>query len=153
MAFSLASPVTGAAQTGFTTPAYVVASDNNPGNNGKQWIVTGLTGTQTGVTTHSASDPFTISAFKPLSYKIAQFVSTTIFKRPPRNIYSVIVRKGVNVNSNFPRDIAIFRGQFEIPAGSESLDAANLRAALSAFIGSLTQVSAGWGDSLIYNQL
>jgi hypothetical protein len=151
--FTLTTPVTGAAQTGFTSPTYTISPDNNPGNNGKQWIVTALGGTQAGVTSHSASDPFTISAFKPLSYKVAQFISTTVFKRPPRNIYSVIVRKGVNVNSNFPKDVAIFRGTFEIPAGSEALDAANIRAALSLMLGSLTQTSAGWGDSLIFNQL
>lgn len=149
MSFALTSPVTGGAQTGFTSPTYTVVADNNPGNNGKQWLVTAVGGTQTGVTVHTASDVFTISAWKPLSYKVAQFVSTTIFKRPPRNLYKIIVRKGLLVNTNFPKDIGILTMSFELPAGSETLDAANIRALVSAAVGAFNQVSAGWGDSLV----
>lgn len=147
------SNITGGAQTGFTTPGYTVSADNNPGNNGKQWIVSAITGTQTGVTAHSAADPFTIAFFKPLAYKVAAFVSTTIFRKPPRNTYKCIVRKGVLVNSNFPKDIAIAQVVIDVPAGSESLDAANLRALMSSLCGALSQVSSGFGDTLIQNSL
>jgi len=149
MSFSLSSPITGGAQTGFTTPTYTISADNNPGNNGKQWLVTALGGTQTSVTVHTASDVFTIAAWRPLSYKVAQFVSTTIFRKPPRNTYKIIVRKGLLVNSNFPKDIGIVTMSFDLPAGSETLDAANIRAMVSASVGAFNQVSAGWGDSLV----
>jgi len=151
--FNLTTPVTGAAQTGFTTPTYTLTADNNPGNNGKQWIVSALGGTQVGVTSHSASDPFTVSVFKPLAYKVAAFVSTTIFKKPPRNQYQVIVRKGVTVNSNFPKDICIMKYYVDVPAGSESLDPANLRAMVSLMVGGLYQQSAGFGDSIVQNSI
>jgi hypothetical protein len=153
MAISLTSPVTGTAQTGLTTPTYTVALDNNIGNNGRQWLVTALGGTQAGVTVHNAADPFTIAFFKPLAYKVAAFVSTSIFKKPPRNQYVIIGRKGVTVNTNFPKDIAIVKMTVDIPAGAEALDAANLRALMSALIGSLSQQSAGLGDTLIQNSL
>jgi len=151
--FNLSSPVTGGAQTGFTAPTYTLTADNNPANNGKQWLVTALGGTQAGVVAHTAAQPFTISVYKPLSYKIAAFVSTTIFKRPPRNKYDVIVRVGVNVNSNFPKDLSIHRYTVDVPAGSEALDAPQLRAAVSLMVGALNQQSAGFGDSIITNSI
>lgn len=59
MSFTLTSPITGAAQTGFTSPTYTLTSDLAPDNNGKQVAVTALGGTQVGVTTHSVAAPFT----------------------------------------------------------------------------------------------
>ncbi len=152
MAVTLTSPLTGAAVAGFTSPTYTLSVDN-VANNGKQWLVSALGGTQSGVTVHSASDPFTIAFYKPVSYKVAQWVSTTVFKRPPRNVYSVVVRKGVNVNSNFPRDLLLFSGKFEVPAGAEALDPNNIKALVSALGGALTQVSSGLADTLIQNSL
>lgn len=153
MAFPLSSPVTGAAQTGFTSPTYTLAADNNPSSNGKQWLVTALGGTQAGVTVHTAGDVFTISVFKPLAYKMAQFVSTTVFRKPPRNTYKVIVRKGVTVNVNFPKDMAMIQLSVDVPAGAESIDSANLRAMTSLAIGALSQQSAGFGDTIIQNSI
>lgn len=151
--FNLTSPVTGAAQTGFTSPTYTLTADNNPSVNGKQWLVTALGGTQTNVTVHTAGDMFTISVFKPLAYKMAAFVSTTVFRKPPRNSYKVIVRKGVAVNANFPKDMAMLQLVVDVPAGSESLDSANLRAMVSLAIGAMSQQSAGFGDTIIQNSI
>lgn len=153
MSFSLTSPITGAAQTGFTTPTYTIVADNNPANNGKQWLVTAAGGTQVGVTVHTAADPFTLAVFKPLAYKVAAFVSTTIFKRPPRNQYKIIGRKGVTVNSNFPKDVMLISLTVDVPAGSETLDAANIRGLCSALFGAIAQQSAGFGDTLIQNSI
>lgn len=56
MAFTLTSPITGAAQTGFTTPTYTHVSDVAPEANGRQVAVTALGGTQTNVIAHSVAD-------------------------------------------------------------------------------------------------
>ena len=62
MAISLTSPITGAAVTGLTSPTYTVAVDTPPNTWSKQWAVTALGGTQTGVdTSSSASRPFTLT--------------------------------------------------------------------------------------------
>lgn len=151
--FNPTSPVTGGPQTGFTSPTYTLTADNNIGVNGKQWLITATGGTQTGVTVHVAGDPFTLSVFKPLAYKLAQFVSTTVFRKPPRNTYKVIVRKGVVTNTNFPKDIVMLQLSVDVPAGSEVLDAPNLRAALSLLSGAVFAQSAGLGDSLIQNSI
>lgn len=153
MAVNLTSPITGGAQTGFTTPTYTIVADNNPSNNGKQWVVTALGGTQAGVTAHTAADPFTISFFKPIAYKVLNFVSSTVFRKPPRNTYTVIVRKGVAFLSGQPRDILMIKTTIDIPSGADTLEAANVRAALSALVGSLNQQSAGLGDSCVSNTL
>jgi len=65
MTISYTNPVTGAAQTGLTSPTYTLVADIAPDVNGRQWAVSALGGTQTGVRTHSASDPFTITVMRP----------------------------------------------------------------------------------------
>ncbi len=153
MTVALTSPVTGTAQTGLTSPTYSVAQDNNPDTNGKQWYVTAVGGTQTGVTAHSASDPFTVSFWKPKVYKIAQMVTSAVFKRPPRNTYKAIVRKGVTFNATQPKDIAIISLNYDVPQGAEALSQAELRAALSLLIGAVQQQSAGLGDTVVTGAL
>ena len=63
------SPVTGAAQTGLTTPTYTFVADVAPDANGKQVAVTALGGTQVGVTPHSVASPFTGTFVRPKSFK------------------------------------------------------------------------------------
>jgi hypothetical protein len=67
MSFSLTSPITGGAQTGFTSPTYTIAVDSSPnGQAGKQYAVTAIGGTQTGVDTSSSpSNPFTVNLVRP----------------------------------------------------------------------------------------
>lgn len=51
MTIALSSPVTGGAQTGFTSPTYTLTADTPPaGSGGKQYAATALGGTQAGVT-------------------------------------------------------------------------------------------------------
>jgi hypothetical protein len=54
----------------------------------------------------------------------------------------------VNVAANQMPRVATFRLMIDVPAGADSYDAVNLRAALSAFIGAINANSAGLGDSL-----
>lgn len=151
MSISLAN-ITGGAQTGFTTPGYTVSLDIYPGGvNGKQWAITGLSGTQTGVRTHTVSDPFTIAFTRPASPKALQSANpvTGRYGTIPKNSYSVIARKGVNFAANQAPEVALSRHYFEIPAGADSYDSANIRALTSAVVGAVTQTSAGLGDTLV----
>lgn len=151
MAFSLTSPVTGQAQTGLTSPTYTVVSDVAPDWNARQWNVSALGGTQTGVRVHSASDPFTITVFRPKTF--AQLGKpnpvTGVVKYVPNNQWRVLVRKGVIPLAGQAVTPAYFDGKMSVPAGSDTADAVNLRAMLSCAFGALVQQSAGLGDSLV----
>jgi len=103
MTWAPSTPVTGAAQTGFTSPTYTLSVDTYPGVNGKQHAVTATGGTQTGVRTHSVSDPFTISGGRPTSLRSLPAVNGNGgYSSVPRNTYFVITRKGVNIAANQP---------------------------------------------------
>jgi hypothetical protein len=151
MSFSLTSPVTGGAQTGFTTPTYTLVTDNFPDVNGKQVAVSALGGTQAGVTVHSVSSPFTIAAVRPKAYKVLGKTNPTTGLLPsvPTNQFKVITRKGVVPLAGQPFATARITTLVEIPAGSDTADAANLRAMFSAHIGALNQQSAGLGDTVV----
>lgn len=147
MTWAPTTPITGAAQTGLTSPTYTHSADTYPGVNGKQVAVTAVGGTQTGVRTHSVSDPFTLSGGRPTSLRSLPAVNGNGgYSSVPRNVYFVITRKGVNIAANQPASIALASSKFEIPAGADAYDAANVRAMLSCHIGALSQQSAGLGD-------
>jgi hypothetical protein len=148
---SLTSPVTGTAQTGLTSPTYTVVADTPPNAWSKQWAVTALGGTQTGVDIHQASKPFTITFSRPQVIRSAPAVNPVTGAMPntPRNVYSVIVRKGVNPGVNQSAQTELFRCDFSVPAGSDVVEPEDTRAALSLLIGALSQQSSGWGDTLI----
>lgn len=151
MSIALTSPVTGSAQTGLTSPTYTVVADTAPGSNGKQWAVTALGGTQTNVRTHSASDPFTLTFERPATIRQAPIPNpiTGVIGNVPRNNYTVRLRKGVLPLAGQNPQVMLFTGSYSVPAGSDLADSANVRAGLSAYIGALTQQSAGWGDTLV----
>lgn len=151
MTFALTSPVTGGAQTGFTSPTYTIVSDNFPDVNGKQVAVTALGGTQTGATVHSVSSPFTVASVRPKTYKVLGKTNpvTGLLPSVPVNQYKVITRKGVLPLAGQPYAVARMTTIIEIPAGSDTADAANLRAMFSMHIGSLNQQSAGAGDMVV----
>lgn len=151
MTIAITSPITGAAQTGLTSPTYTHVADTAPSPQGKQVAVTALGGTQTGVNVHSVAAPFTISVFRPAIFKqLGKANPTTgIISNVPNNVYKVITRKGV-----LPLAGQAYRNMqittvLEVPAGSDLADPANIRAALSAHIGALSQQSAGIGDTAV----
>lgn len=151
MSWSLTSPITGAAQTGLTTPTYTHTADAAPDVTGKQVAVTALGGTQTGVTTHSMASPFTITMFRP---KVFRFLgkpnpTTGLIKDVPRNSFKIITRKGVTPLAGQPYANMQITTIVDLPAGSDTADAANVRAALSAHLGALAQQSAGVGDTCV----
>lgn len=151
MTINVTSPVTGAAQTGFTSPTYTLTTDTPPDVNGKQWAVTAIGGTQAGVLVHSVAAPFTISCFRP---KVLQGLGkanpvTGVISNVPNNTYKLIVRKGVLPLAGQPYKNALLTLVMDIPAGSDLADPSNLRAALSLLIGSAWQQSAGTGDTAV----
>jgi len=150
MSISLSSPVTGAAQTGFTSPTYTLVQDTAVSQNAKRWIVSVCGGTQTGARAHSVSDEFSITFVKPLTMKMVQAFSSLLpnsFK-PAYNRYWVIVKKGGIPASGLVSVPTTMRIPIDVAAGVENYDAANMRAMLSLAIGALNQISAGLGDTI-----
>lgn len=150
MAWSPSSPITGSAQTGFTGPTYTVVTDVAPDSNGKQHAVTALGGTQTGVDVSSVSRPFTLTFVKPKALRSLSNPNpvTGVVSNVPNNTYKVITRKGVTPLAGQPSRTMTITTIIEVPAGSDTADASNVRAALSLHIGALSQQSAGSGDTV-----
>lgn len=150
MTFALTTPITGAAQTGFTAPTYTHVADMAPDPTGKQVAVSAVGGTQVGVTTQTVSSPFSITFVRPKVYRTLGKPNpvTGIIKDVPRNTYKVIIRKGVTPLAGQPFATMQVTLMIDVPAGSDSADAANVRAAMSASIGALSQQSAGIGDTI-----
>lgn len=152
MSISLSSPVTGGAQTGFTSPTYTLVSDTAPpGNPGKQYVVTAIGGTQAGVIVHSVAAPFTINFTRPANLRVLGTPNpvTGVVTAIPTNTYKVICRKGVLPLAGQPYKVFNLTLSMDVPAGADLADPANLRAALSLLVGSINQQSAGIGDMLI----
>ncbi len=152
MSISWSTPITGSAQTGLTSPTYTTTTDTAPpGNPGKQVAVTALGGTQTGVTTHSVAAPFTLNFTRPATLRVLGSPSpvTGVIANVPTNTYKLITRKGVLPLTGQPFRTMNITTTIDVPAGADTADAQNIRAALSAHIGALTQQSAGFGDLTI----
>ena len=149
MSISLTSPVTGGPQTGLTSPTYTVVSDSAEAS-GKQYAVTAMGGTQTGVTAHSVGSPFTISFWRPkVSRMMGRINANGILTANPKNRYAVIVRKGVTPLAGQAVELMVVSVTIDCPAGAETYDPANVRACLSLAAGSLWQQSAGEGDLVV----
>lgn len=154
MSIALTSPVTGTAQTGLTSPTYTVLVDQAPDGNAKQWYVSALGGTQTNVRVHAASDPFTVSFWRDKVIKTLGALGLNgRYPSYPVNRYKVITRKGVIVAANQPPIPMLIRTEIECPAGAESYDSPNMRAALALHFGAVGQQSAGVGDTVVAGSL
>lgn len=151
MAFAPSSPVTGATQTGLTSPTYTILPDSNPENNGKQYYVSALGGTQTGVLAHSVASPFTLSAFRPKVLKTLAPVNpvTGVLRSVPMNSYRVLTRKGLIPLAGQSYKTGVIRTELDIPAGSDVADPVSIRAMISAHIGLLTQISDALGTTVL----
>ncbi|DAD51513.1 TPA_asm: coat protein [ssRNA phage Gephyllon.2_11] len=151
MTIALTSPVTGSAQTGFTAPTYTVVADTPPNAYSKQWAVTAIGGTQTGVDIHGASKPFTVTFSRPNQIRPAPLPNPTtgVMPNSPRNVYSVLVRKGAIPGTGQNPQVCVLRADLSVVAGADLLEPEDIRAALSLLIGSMTQQSSGLGDTLI----
>lgn len=151
MSVSVSSPVTGGAQTGFTSPTYTLVSDIAPAPNGKQYAVSALGGTQTGVDVHSVSKPFTLTVFRPQNLRTLPTANpvTGVIKNIPVNTYKFIVRKGAQPAANQSAQVASINCAINVPAGVDTYEPEEVRAMISLAIGALNQISAGLGDTTV----
>jgi hypothetical protein len=151
MSFSLTSPVTGAAVTGFTTPTYTVVVDTPPNANSKQYAVSALGGTQTGATVNAVSKPFTVTMFRPPVLRTVPQanVTTGVIKDIPVNSYQLTTRKGALPAANQVPVVCKIRTYIDVYAGTDSFEPAEVKAMLSLHAGAIAQVSAGISDTII----
>jgi len=151
MAISLPAAITGGAQTGFTTPGYNTTVDIAPDTNAKQVAVTSTSGTQAGVDATSVARPFTLTYFRPKVFKVLGKANPTtgVISSVPLNHHKIVVRKGVTPLAGQPSVVFPITIDLGIPAGSDTADPANLRAAISAAVGLLNSISAGLGDTVV----
>lgn len=149
MSFSLSGAITGGAQTGFTSPTYTVTADNAPDNRSKQYAITALGGTQTGVVAHSVNAPFTQTVRRPSVLKTLVMAVlngvTGQYSRIPFNDYVIITRKAAQVAAG-QWVTNEYRTTLHVAAGTETYDASNVRAGVSMHIGGTSANSAGLGD-------
>lgn len=143
MAFSPSSPVTGATSSVLTTPTYTLVPDTAPTSLGKQYAVSALGGTQTGVIPNSVSSPFTATMFRPSVLKTLGPVNpaTGALKSVPMNNYTVLTRKGVIPLVGQPARILPIRTELSVPAGADTADPISIAAAISFHIGLLAQIA------------
>jgi len=151
MSFAPSSPVTGASVTGLTTPTYTIAVDVAPNINGKQYAVTALGGTQTGVDFNSVSKPFTLTFFRPPQLKVLPSINpvTGIVKQVPVNSYKFITRKGAVPYVNQQTQVARVTTIIDCPAGTDTYEPEEIKAMISAHIGTLWAQSSGIADTVL----
>jgi hypothetical protein len=140
---------------GFTSPTYTLVADNAPDVNAKQYAVTAVGGTQPGVSIHTLSSPFFISAWKPKVYAVLGKPNpvTGLITNVPNNEFKVVTQKGVTPAAGQPVKKMTIRTIVDVPAGADTYDWANIRAALSAHIGALSSAGQGFGDTVIQGLL
>jgi hypothetical protein len=97
------------------------------------------------------ASPFTITFWRPKVFKFLGKPNPTtgIVKDVPRNTFKLLTRKGVLPLAGQPYSNMQITTMIDLPAGADLADAANVRAAISAHIGALTQQSAGIGDTVV----
>lgn len=150
MAFAPASPITGAAITGLTSPTYTHTADTAPNARSRQYAVTALGGTQTGAVAHSIGMPFTLTMFLPAQFRtLGQPNPSGVIRSFPRNNFEILTRKGANVLANQPAQTILIRTSISVPAGVDTYDAVTLKAALSAHIGMFWATAQGITDTTI----
>ncbi len=151
MSFSPSSPVTGATVSGLTSPTYTLTTDVAPNINGKQYAVTALGGTQTGVDTNTVSKPFSISFFRPPVLKVLPQVNpvTGVIKNVPVNTYKLITRKGAAPAVNQSNMVARITTVIDVPAGTDTYEPEELRALISAHFGVGWAQASGIADTVV----
>jgi len=149
MAFSPGSSVTGAAITGLTTPGFTLAAGQSPNAVSKQYNVTALTGTQTGVIPHGLSSPFTATMFVPSTIKVLGVPNSSgVIRSFPRNQFDLLVRKGMLPLAGQPSQVAWIRMMASLPAGCDLADANSIRSLVSLFSGLVWANTQGLVDTM-----
>lgn len=151
MSFSPGSPVTGAAITGLTSPTFTLAAGQAPNAVSKQYNVTNLGGTQTGVLAHGLSTPFTCTMFVPTNIKVLGMPNSSgVIRSFPRNQFDLLIRKGMIPLTGQPSQVAWVRMMASIPAGCDIADKNSILSMMSLFSG-LTWASAQGITDVLFN--
>lgn len=151
MAFAPTSPVTGATVAGFTSPTYTLVADTSPNANSKQYAVSALGGTQASVDVNAVSKPFTLTMFRPPVLKALpqQNVMTGVYPSLPVNSYKILTRKGAAPAANqAPATVRVYT-VIEVPAGTDSYEPEEIKAAWSCHVGALSVNSSAICDTLL----
>jgi len=145
--------ITGAAISGLTSPTYTLVADTAFDTRSKQAYVSTLGGTQTGVVAHSALIPFTATIRRPSIIKttiMAMYNGLSLqWSKVPFNTYDIIFRKGCNMNASGMAQYFVNVNKFssKIFAGTETVDAANLKALNSLTAGYIWAQAQGIQDT------
>lgn len=133
MSITPTNPVAGAAITGLTSPTFTLSSPSNlPDANAKQYTVTALGGTQTGVAVHSTSSAFRAIFWVPRIIKaIKAVVGVLTLQKVEYNTYAMVVDKGVTPFAGQPPANMKVSIKFEVPAGAETNDSNSVAACIS----------------------
>jgi len=130
--FNPTSPLSGATVTGLTTPTYTLAADTTTDGRTKQFYVSALGGTQTGVVVHSSELPFLINVKKAFKVAVLGAVSAlTGIRSIPKTSYVRNTIKGVFVDTLGNKAIAQIKTIMDIPAGAITQDYNSILAMIS----------------------
>lgn len=141
---NVTSPVVGTPCTGLTSPTYTVVSDTPPVANSKQWAVSSLGGTQTGVSVNTVANPFILTFYRPTVINTLKRFDAA--GRPidvPKNVYALVFQKGASPFPGVPPMVAKVEIKITTHAGSETNSAAEIAALLSCSSGVLAQLTPG----------
>jgi|SwirhirootsSR3_FD_contig_111_895909_length_2970_multi_4_in_0_out_0_2 hypothetical protein len=148
--FSPDLTITGSAQTNLSSPVYTWVADLPPDAASKQWAVSALAGTQTGVRVHTAGDPFTLAIRRGRYNSLpAKNPVNGSYPNVPMNRIEILSRKGVYIDSANTVRVANLRLIAELPAGCEQFDAPNIRALCSNLFGVIAEESSDLGDTYV----
>jgi hypothetical protein len=119
--------------------------------NGKQYAVTALGGTQTGVDVNTVSKPFSISFFRPQVLRSLPQANpvTGVIKDVPMNSYKLITRKGAVPAANQVSKTARITTVIEVPAGTDTYEPEEIRAMISAHFGVGWAQASGIADTVV----
>lgn len=146
MAIDLTTAVSGSVINGFSLPTYTLTADQPPSNNARQSLVSALGGTQTGVTAHTVSDPFTITVYRPKSVVLPPRPNPISGTVGPAgfNKTRTLIRKGTKPLVGQNPQVSSIDISLNVIAGAELNDSANVAALISAAIGMLSREAANY---------
>jgi hypothetical protein len=140
--------------SGLTSPTYTLVEDTPPNASSKQFAVSALGGTQTDVDVHGISKPFTLTFFRPASFKMLGQPNTAgVVRQFPKNNFELLTRKGIEVLGDQPVQMLMIRTIVSVPAGSDVYEPEQIRAALSCHVGSLWAEASDISETLLTGTL
>lgn len=152
MAFSPGSPVTGLTTIpgGYlTSPTFSLSLAQTPNQLEKAYIVSSLGGTQTGVESHTGSNPFMIVAQVPAVFRGQSIGQNGVGAvNTGYNVFRTTFRKGLVVDPAGNRRIGTIRTEYIMPPGWEIYDPESGASMLSFSGAAVRDLAPSWFDTL-----